>query len=65
MHEHTKRWSAIVSRADAFVFVTPEYNYGSPPSLVNALDYLLREWATSQWVSSATEEFRAALDLCR
>ena len=44
-HEHTKRWSAIVSRADAFVFVTPEYNYGSPPSLVNALDYLLREWA--------------------
>ena len=45
MHEHTKRWSAIVSRADAFVFVTPEYNYGSPPSLVNALDYLLREWA--------------------
>jgi NAD(P)H-dependent FMN reductase len=45
LHEHTKRWSAIVSRADAFVFVTPEYNYGSPPSLVNALDYLLREWA--------------------
>ena len=45
MHEHTKRWSAIVSRADAFVFVTPEYNYSSPPSLVNALDYLLREWA--------------------
>ena len=29
MHEHTKRWSAIVSRADAFVFVTPEYNFGS------------------------------------
>lgn len=45
MHDHTKRWSAIVSRADAFVFVTPEYNFGSPPSLVNALDYLLREWA--------------------
>ena len=44
-HEHTKRWSGIVSRADAFVFVTPEYNYGSPPSLVNALDYLLHEWA--------------------
>jgi NAD(P)H-dependent FMN reductase len=44
-HEHTKRWSAIVSRADAYVFVTPEYNFGSPPSLVNALDYLLREWA--------------------
>jgi NAD(P)H-dependent FMN reductase len=44
-HEHTKRWSAIVQRADAFVFVTPEYNFGTPPSLVNALDYLVKEWA--------------------
>ena len=44
-HEHTRRWSAIVQRADAFVFVTPEYNFGTPPSLVNALDYLVKEWA--------------------
>ena len=44
-HEHTKRWSARVARADAFVFVTPEYNYSAPPSLVNALDYLAHEWA--------------------
>jgi NAD(P)H-dependent FMN reductase len=44
-HEHTRRWSEIVSRADAYVFVTPEYNYGTPPSLVNALDYVLNEWA--------------------
>lgn len=44
-HEHTKAWSAVVSRADAFVFVTPEYNHGPPPSLVNALDHLVREWA--------------------
>jgi len=44
-HEHTKRWSAIVERADAFVFVTPEYNYCTPPSLINALDYLVHEWA--------------------
>jgi NAD(P)H-dependent FMN reductase len=43
-HAHTKRWSASVREADAFVFVTPEYNYGSPPSLVNALDYLSAEW---------------------
>jgi hypothetical protein len=28
VHEHTKQWSGTVSRADAFVFVTPEYNYG-------------------------------------
>ena len=44
-HDHTKAWSARVSRADAFVFVTPEYNYSSPPSLVNAMDYLVHEWA--------------------
>jgi NAD(P)H-dependent FMN reductase len=44
-HDHTRAWSAVVERADAFVFVTPEYNFGSPPSLVNALDFLVREWA--------------------
>jgi NAD(P)H-dependent FMN reductase len=44
-HDHTKRWSERVSRADAFVFVTPEYNYSAPPSIVNALDYLVHEWA--------------------
>lgn len=43
--EHTRRWSAIVEGADAFVFVTPEYNFGSPPSLLNALDFLYQEWA--------------------
>jgi NAD(P)H-dependent FMN reductase len=44
-HAHTKAWSAIVSRADAFVFVTPEYDFSAPASLVNALQYLVREWA--------------------
>lgn len=44
-HEHTKAWSAIVDRADAYVFVMPEYNYSMPPSLVNALDYVSQEWA--------------------
>jgi NAD(P)H-dependent FMN reductase len=43
-HDHTKAWSQKVESADAFVFVTPEYNYGSPPALVNALDYLFHEW---------------------
>jgi NAD(P)H-dependent FMN reductase len=43
-HAHTKAWAASVNEADAFVFVTPEYNYGTPPSLVNALDFVLREW---------------------
>ena len=44
-HDHTKRWSATVSRADAFVFVTPEYDFGPPASLINALQYLVKEWA--------------------
>lgn len=43
-HEHTKRWSAKVSEADAFVFVLPEYNFNPPPSFVNAIDYLVKEW---------------------
>lgn len=44
-HEHTRAWSATVERGDAYVFVTPEYNYGAAPSLLNALDYLFSEWA--------------------
>ncbi|HEY6080181.1 MAG TPA: NAD(P)H-dependent oxidoreductase, partial [Polyangiaceae bacterium] len=44
-HAHTKRWSAKVDAADAFVFVTPEYDHGTPPSLINALVYLAQEWA--------------------
>lgn len=43
--QHTIEWSAKVEAADAFVFVTPEYNYSSPPSLLNALDYLYHEWS--------------------
>jgi NAD(P)H-dependent FMN reductase len=43
-HDHTKAWSASVASADAFVFVTPEYNYSPPPSFVNAVDYLFNEW---------------------
>jgi len=43
-HEHTKAWSAIIDDADAFVFVTPEYDYFPPASLVNALQCLSQEW---------------------
>ncbi len=43
--EHTKKWSASVTAADAYVFVTPEFNYCPPPSFVNALNYLHREWS--------------------
>jgi len=45
VHEHTKAWSATVKASDAFVFVTPEYNYSVAPALLNAIDYLFHEWA--------------------
>jgi NAD(P)H-dependent FMN reductase len=44
VNQHTKDWSAVIAAADAFVFVTPEYNYGYPASLKNAIDYLHHEW---------------------
>ena len=43
-HQHTRDWSAKVYEADAFVFVTPEYNYGYTAPLKNAIDYLHHEW---------------------
>lgn len=43
-HEHTRAFSELVTGLDAFVFVTPEYNYGMPPALLNALNYLFVEW---------------------
>jgi NAD(P)H-dependent FMN reductase len=43
-HAHTKAWSARVEAADAFVFVSPEYNHGYPAPLKNAIDYLVQEW---------------------
>lgn len=43
-HEHTKRWSDCVAGADAFVLVIPEYNGGTTPALVNALNYVYKEW---------------------
>jgi NAD(P)H-dependent FMN reductase len=42
--EHTKKWSAKISDADAFIFVTPEYDFGYPGILRNALEYLFVEW---------------------
>jgi NAD(P)H-dependent FMN reductase len=43
-HQHTKDWSMIIDRADAYVFVTPEYNYGFNAVLKNAIDFLHQEW---------------------
>ena len=45
VHQHTIDWSRTVERSDAFVFVTPEYNFGYSAALKNAIDYLSQEWA--------------------
>lgn len=45
VHAHTRAFSVREAAADAFVFVTPEYNFGMSAPLKNALDYLSREWA--------------------
>lgn len=43
-NDHTKVWAKRIASADAFVVVTPEYNHSMPPALVNAVDYLHKEW---------------------
>ena len=43
-HEHTRQWSRTVSSYSGFVFVFPQYNWGYPAALKNALDFLYHEW---------------------
>ena len=43
-HDHTKAWSAAIKKHDSYVFVSPEYNYGVPGGVKNAIDYLKHEW---------------------
>lgn len=43
-NEHSRRWSAEISKHDAYVLVIPEYNYGMAGSTKNAIDYLRNEW---------------------
>jgi NAD(P)H-dependent FMN reductase len=43
--QHTIDWSKRVDAADAFIFVTPEYNHSYSPALKNAIDFLAKEWS--------------------
>ncbi|MET9606135.1 NAD(P)H-dependent oxidoreductase [Streptomyces sp. NPDC006512] len=43
-HQHTRDWSALVSSADAFLFVLPMYNGGFTAPFKNAVDFLYSEW---------------------
>jgi NAD(P)H-dependent FMN reductase len=44
VYEHTRTWSRKVASYNAYVFVTPQYNWGIPAALKNAIDYLFNEW---------------------
>lgn len=44
VHESTKKWSAKIDEADAFIFVVAEYNHSFPAPLKNALDTVCLEW---------------------
>jgi NAD(P)H-dependent FMN reductase len=44
-NEHTLKWSATIGGYDGFVLVFPQYNWGYPAVLKNAMDYLYDEWA--------------------
>lgn len=43
-HPEVKAWTAAIARADGFIIVTPEYNYGAPAVLKNAIDWVYPEW---------------------
>jgi NAD(P)H-dependent FMN reductase len=44
-HDHTRRWSELIQKFGGFIFVFPQYNWGYPAVLKNALDFLYDEWA--------------------
>lgn len=43
-HEAVRRWTDAIGASDAFVVATPEYNFGAPAVLKNALDWVYPEW---------------------
>ena len=43
-NEVVQKWTAEIAASDGFVFVTPEYNYGTSAVLKNAIDWVYPEW---------------------
>jgi NAD(P)H-dependent FMN reductase len=43
-NEVVRKWTAEIARSDGFIFVTPEYNYGTSAVLKNAIDWVYPEW---------------------
>jgi NAD(P)H-dependent FMN reductase len=70
-HEHTRAWSRLISGYGGFVFVFPQYNWGYPAPLKNALDFLYHEWHDkpaasvtygTRGGSKSAEQFRGVLE---
>lgn len=45
VQHHTMAWSEQIRKGDGYIFLTPQYNWGYPASLKNALDHLYHEWS--------------------
>jgi NAD(P)H-dependent FMN reductase len=43
-NEVVRKWTAAIDASDGFIFVAPEYNYGPPAVLKNAIDWVYPEW---------------------
>ena len=43
-HESVKKWTDMVDQADGVILVTPEYNHNPSPVLMNAIDWVSKEW---------------------
>lgn len=58
---HTKQWSNLISQYDGFVLLFPQYNWGYPAVIKNALDYLYEEWQHKPvvlWCMVGMEDFK-------
>jgi NAD(P)H-dependent FMN reductase len=69
-NEKTKLWSEKIKSKQGFIFVTPQYNWGYPAALKNAVDYLFHEWTTKPAIiasyayrggGKAADQFRQVL----
>ena len=43
-NEVVQKWTSEIAQADGFVFITPEYNFGTSAVLKNAIDWVYPEW---------------------
>ena len=43
-NDHTKKFAETITKADAYIWITPEYNHAPSPALLNAISFLKKEW---------------------